>query len=108
MPLALLGREQIDLPGEARPRTDQRHLSFQNIDELGQLIAARATQPSANWCDARIMREHKQATLRAGWRAIALQFAFVHLPMQRVVRIGIHRTEFEELKRPTVLADPDL
>ncbi len=72
----VLRREQLDFPGQHGSRPDQRHLAQQDVDQLRELVEARAAQPPSEWCHPGVVGQ----LVRCG-----------RVPIRRVGRVGPHR-----------------
>ena len=84
-PLMFDGGVVLNDERHLRTRTDERHISQQNVDELRQLIKAGLAQESASGGDARIERGLRR-------RAVAR-------------RRDVHAAELEDAKGSTLLRD---
>jgi hypothetical protein len=67
--LPLLGCVARDIAGVLRPRTDEAHLTFDDIEQLRQLVDLRPSQEPSHACDARVVAGGHGRTGRRRHRA---------------------------------------
>ena len=91
-----------------RARADERHLALEHVEELRQLVEARAPQEGADPRDARVVRDLEHPRVATG-REVHVQVRELVLPR---LGVGGHRPELEDpedLLRPAApgLAEED-
>src|SRR5579863_9915674 len=98
----------LDFVGDRRTWSDQRHLAFEHIDKLRQLVKAAAAQETADTSDSRVLGQFINAVAIAVPR-LALRVARDQLLDVGFVSAGIvvdvHGSEFQENKLLAVLPD---
>ena len=89
-----------------RTRTDERHLSFENVQELRQFIQAGFPQQLPDSGDSRVVRELVYSLAFAG-RPFTLPLAGNQLQCMLFVNarivVCVHRSELQECELATVL-----
>jgi len=73
------------LPGEERSGTDECHLTFKDVDQLGEFVEAVFSEPPADACDTRVLLVFRGKSVGVG--------------------IGSHGSEFIEGKDGSVFTD---
>ena len=100
----------LDLVGERRPRSDERHLAAQDVPELRQLVEARLAQEPPDRRDPRVVGHLEHAVVAAVLARLSARLdepAHV-LVMERVIRVRVHRPELQHRERLRILTDADL
>src|ERR1035437_11037407 len=99
----------LNFVGERRPRADERHVSYQDIQELRQLIETGSTQEPSDGCDARISDQLVGGLALRHLAATVLVSDEAHdkFPVDGRVVVDTHRPELQEPELSAVLPDPD-
>ena len=94
-----------------RTRANERHISLQNIDQLGQLIQAGSC---ARILPIRVIlliirKLIDTLAISVSGRVYARsrpQLIWSHILCEHLIIVGVHRTKFQECKVSTILPDP--
>ena len=97
----------LDLVRDGRARADEAHVAAKDVEELRQLVEARAAEPATGARHARVVVQFVDGPLavahvRAG---PTLDVAPLVLSVLSVVRACAHRSELEEEEYATVHPD---
>src|SRR5271156_2901829 len=98
----------LQLVRNRRPRSNQGHLAFQDIPELGNLIEAGAPHNSADPGNTRIVGElvgYFCFGVATRGRSLAGDKSLYVFFVDRSVRRSIHRPKFQKLKRNAIPAN---
>ena len=74
-----------------RTVADDRHITFDDVDELRQLVDAEFTDDATDGCNTRVIRNFHEYRI-----IVVLIFRFHFL--QTLVCIGVHTAQFEKIK----------
>src|SRR5262245_62913259 len=99
----------LDLVRQRRARTDQRHVAAKRVDELRQLVEARLAQDAADRRYPGVVRNLEQGRGAGGLLlTAALDERVDVIAMNRLIRVRVHRPEFQHGERPAVLPHASL